>query len=1434
MDKKSKLGYKKNSPYKNKESLLINSNVITTKDMAFPILATGNGGESVILYPNTGDFIFPSSTKVKEMKIPKYQGGGYVVKKGDTLSKIAKELGVSVNDLASYNNLKDLNKISVGQNLKVPSASPSFSSFDLRRDSILADFPKINVVDTNSYTVSKGDTLGSIAKKYNVSVSDLASYNNIQNINRIGEGQNIRIPANAKKTFSKNELVSEYQKEKNKPTPKIPVTYDDKKLYQGFDESKIDNEQVVMSYLRGKEPFVIVNKKTNTLRRYDKNGNLIGEMRVGLGYDQGDKFTINSKNKKVDRNTTPGGIYIVDEQKPNEDYTHLYDNNILLLKNQGGLRQATSIHQVPSNSPQRNQRLADSDLTNDDFSNGCVNCNREQYEKYLKTVMPGEKVVIIPEEDGNYFAVKNGELSFTTNRNKEFGQYNFTPKSKTYRELNYDFKADTDLKRQYVKALKNEKQKLMKDLNLTSDEYDELAKRSYGIFGQESSFGKGSIAPWNDFGYENLYSIAFDSPEERNQRTLGLSQVNLSYLPQEFKERYGINETSLFYPYQAAVASMGVLADSLQATRNPKIRDQYPNMTPDNVYDYALTGYNKPKTLRAGKASGNNTYVQSVKSKYKTGGMKNLNEYEILSNYLPTLSPEEQDQFIDMYENSTPDNKMNILMKCGGMMKYQQGGLAKGQKVPEEYANAEVEGGETALTPDGMLMKFNGPSHAQGGINTNLEEGTKIFSEHLKVPEEVQRGLGLKKVNKKLSYAKLSEKLKTKPFIEMMNETDDPYKLNAAKVQLEKNMAMLESLFFAQEKDKEMKGMSAPQYTNGQKIYAQSGTEVESEINLRNLRDAEATLYPFRNDAGLVAPYMGPGRMSFYNGQTLERPNSAFISESVVAMDALRQATKNNGSLSGYYKKPSDFSNTPPVPELQNVVQDLSSISDRFTVFNDKFVMDPVTGKYYVRFSNGTYGPAEVKVDIQKIKNQPKVTGSKKQPSPQQTQFDQMWGEVMYDYARNNPNVVVPNSGLYTSETGGRDIPVDISIPRKQSSRAGKKVYGEQDWTSQDLMADFKARFPDFIAQNPNWDPTKEKQTAAFQTWHNDMAKKYGMPIYFTGDRGFSGIDDKFGQYTWSAPSFQNQQEVLPGPVQDTPAPTSPTAPLAQLPQRPINAISFAGPQPTAPSVIQQVVQPREREKFGINQKLLGTLADIGLVMSDRLNIDNPTIYNRQKNPMFNRFYEFDNREAQRMADRQIQGIMNSNLPEQVKQAQIAAVTSQMQDQQGRVDFANAQRYEQKREMDLNKLQQYTDANLESRINEFDIYRQKMARVKDLQNQFKANRKQQIVNSAKDYWEYTNKLNTLNELNPYFEISPITGRTRYKPQPKSELDSLQQKLNQYSRNPQAVDVGGGTKVADMGDFLVVTSPTGEVKIVEKNKSSQSTPTKEQMMQMYYK
>ncbi|MCY8513567.1 N-acetylmuramoyl-L-alanine amidase [Bacillus atrophaeus] len=52
----------------------------------------------------------------------------YTVKKGDTLSGIAKAEGVSVANLQSWNNIKDPNKITVGQKLKLKGSSSSSST----------------------------------------------------------------------------------------------------------------------------------------------------------------------------------------------------------------------------------------------------------------------------------------------------------------------------------------------------------------------------------------------------------------------------------------------------------------------------------------------------------------------------------------------------------------------------------------------------------------------------------------------------------------------------------------------------------------------------------------------------------------------------------------------------------------------------------------------------------------------------------------------------------------------------------------------------------------------------------------------------------------------------------------------------------------------------------------------------------------------------------------------------------------------------------------------------------------------------------------------------------------------------------------------------------------------------------------------------------
>ncbi|MED0870202.1 peptidoglycan-binding protein [Bacillus spizizenii] len=65
--------------------------------------------------------------KTTSTSAPKASGGTYTVKKGDTLSAIAKEHGVSVATLQSLNGIKNPNSIKVGQILKLTGSSTSSS-----------------------------------------------------------------------------------------------------------------------------------------------------------------------------------------------------------------------------------------------------------------------------------------------------------------------------------------------------------------------------------------------------------------------------------------------------------------------------------------------------------------------------------------------------------------------------------------------------------------------------------------------------------------------------------------------------------------------------------------------------------------------------------------------------------------------------------------------------------------------------------------------------------------------------------------------------------------------------------------------------------------------------------------------------------------------------------------------------------------------------------------------------------------------------------------------------------------------------------------------------------------------------------------------------------------------------------------------------------
>lgn len=61
--------------------------------------------------------------EVTEEEVPEVSGSKYVVKDGDTLFSIAKANGVTMDALQKANNLDDPNKLKIGQELIIPTAS---------------------------------------------------------------------------------------------------------------------------------------------------------------------------------------------------------------------------------------------------------------------------------------------------------------------------------------------------------------------------------------------------------------------------------------------------------------------------------------------------------------------------------------------------------------------------------------------------------------------------------------------------------------------------------------------------------------------------------------------------------------------------------------------------------------------------------------------------------------------------------------------------------------------------------------------------------------------------------------------------------------------------------------------------------------------------------------------------------------------------------------------------------------------------------------------------------------------------------------------------------------------------------------------------------------------------------------------------------------
>ena len=122
-------------------------------------------------------------TKPEDMVIPNYVN--YEVKKGDSLYSIAKKYGVLVDEIMKDNSLNNM-ILKIGQILRIRSSS------GMVEECFGEEYTPVNQ-DYLYYNVLPGDSLYSIAKKYNTSVSNLINLNSLKS-NVLSIGQVLKVP----------------------------------------------------------------------------------------------------------------------------------------------------------------------------------------------------------------------------------------------------------------------------------------------------------------------------------------------------------------------------------------------------------------------------------------------------------------------------------------------------------------------------------------------------------------------------------------------------------------------------------------------------------------------------------------------------------------------------------------------------------------------------------------------------------------------------------------------------------------------------------------------------------------------------------------------------------------------------------------------------------------------------------------------------------------------------------------------------------------------------------------------------------------------------------------------------------------------------------------------------------------------------------------
>lgn len=126
----------------------------------------------------------PAAPTAKTAKAKPTKHSSHVVKPGDTLFSLSKRYGVDQRTILASNSLSSAQQLRAGMSLSIPGIS--------KNNPVSAQASK-NKANTVRHTVTKGETVYSIARKFNVSPKEIMASNNLSNKSVLKKGDRLLI-----------------------------------------------------------------------------------------------------------------------------------------------------------------------------------------------------------------------------------------------------------------------------------------------------------------------------------------------------------------------------------------------------------------------------------------------------------------------------------------------------------------------------------------------------------------------------------------------------------------------------------------------------------------------------------------------------------------------------------------------------------------------------------------------------------------------------------------------------------------------------------------------------------------------------------------------------------------------------------------------------------------------------------------------------------------------------------------------------------------------------------------------------------------------------------------------------------------------------------------------------------------------------------------